>query len=53
MKACQDYATLGRKVQSPHVTYPVDKEAEKRELWKRWSEEVNDNQSDPTEMSGY
>ena len=47
MKACQDYAKIGVKVQSPHVARE-DKELEdvagketRRRMWKEWSAEVN------------
>ena len=53
MRACQDYAELGKLVVSPHapgLTETVNGESssddldfEKREQWKRWAEEINND----------
>lgn len=52
MAACQDYAVLGKRVVSPHLTYPEERpmeEAEKRMLWKEWSDNINSS----NEMDGF
>lgn len=52
MKACQDYASFGTKVVSPHLNYKQSRQADeekKRALWKQWSEVIND--SYPSEMN--
>jgi ubiquinol oxidase len=45
MKACQDYASFGTKVVSPHLNYKQSGKADeerKRALWKQWSEVINE-----------
>jgi len=45
MRACQDYAVLGKVVVSPHAvnsdTSSATSDEERRALWKQWAEEVN------------
>jgi ubiquinol oxidase len=48
MIACQDYALYGTRVVSPHLNYKETDIAEKREKWRAWSEQVNENF--PSEM---
>jgi ubiquinol oxidase len=53
MRACQDYASFGTKVVSPHLNYrqkEMRDTEKKRALWKQWSEDVNQgfqNEMDP------
>lgn len=45
MKACMDYSTLGKIVVSPHAEFDSTVTMkEKRELWKKWSQEINSPQ---------
>lgn len=49
MKACQDYALLGERVQSPHLVYRAKTErspdeSERRKMWKVWATQVNEQQ---------
>jgi ubiquinol oxidase len=49
MKACQDYALLGERVQSPHLVYrakPVKSpdESERRKMWKMWATQINEKE---------
>jgi hypothetical protein len=50
MRACQDYAQLGKRLVSPHVEYakPLNMD-EKRKKWLEWSTEINkaDNEKSP------
>eukprot|EP00595_Chromulina_sp_UTEXLB2642_P002273 CAMPEP_0196763520 /NCGR_PEP_ID=MMETSP1095-20130614/4243_1 /TAXON_ID=96789 ORGANISM="Chromulina nebulosa, Strain UTEXLB2642" /NCGR_SAMPLE_ID=MMETSP1095 /ASSEMBLY_ACC=CAM_ASM_000446 /LENGTH=173 /DNA_ID=CAMNT_0042116903 /DNA_START=661 /DNA_END=1182 /DNA_ORIENTATION=- len=45
MRACQNYATLGKLVVSPHVRFESKDEAEKisidRQKWKEWADEID------------
>ena len=48
MRACQDYAVLGKVVVSPHAvnsdTSSATSDEERRALWKQWAEEAAEMQ---------
>ena len=50
MRACQDYAKLGKRLVSPHLEYakPVNID-QKRKKWLEWSEEVNKSANEKTQ----